>query len=504
MVSAPSRPFPAWLTLCGAALMAAMTGGCSDEGSGPVTVSVIGSPADFATPLENLPDPGSKLFLETTAQGLVAFDAGGEILPALAQRWIVEDDGRSYIFRLRRAFWPDGSKVLAKDVGRLLTARIEALRRLDPAGPLDAVQDVVAMTGEVIEIRLAAPRPYVLQMLAQPQMAILSREGGTGPYRREKRGGVPGKALVLTPVERATNESGDELPVPAWQTRIVRAERAALAITRFQQGKAALVLGGRFSDLPLLVPAGVDRDDVRIDPVQGLLGLAVTGRSGASGKLLEDDGVRRAINMAIDRSRLPVMFPVGGWATTEQIVPGQLDLPAPPAVPDWSRLSQDERWAQGQAVMKRWRSEHGDPPALRVALPRGPGSTLLFGLVRHDLGMIGLAVERVDMAADADLRLVDEVAAYDSALWYLGRIGCARKVHCSAEAEAQLQAASLSASLDERMARVAQAEALMQAHNGFIALGAPVRWSLVARRLTGFMASPRARHPLNHLFRSTN
>src|SRR3546814_8598325 len=103
MVSAPSRPFPAWLTLCGAALMAAMTGGCSDEGSGPVTVSVIGSPADFATPLENLPDPGSKLFLETTAQGLVAFDAGGEILPALAQRWIVEDDGRSYIFRLRRA-----------------------------------------------------------------------------------------------------------------------------------------------------------------------------------------------------------------------------------------------------------------------------------------------------------------------------------------------------------------------------------------------------------------
>src|SRR3546814_12112193 len=85
-------------------------------------------------------------------------------------------------------------------------------------------------------------------------MAILSREGGTGPYRREKRGGVPGKALVLTPVERATNESGDELPVPAWQTRIVRAERAALAIPRFQPGKAALVLGGRFSHLPLLVP----------------------------------------------------------------------------------------------------------------------------------------------------------------------------------------------------------------------------------------------------------
>lgn len=486
------------------ALMGVMLAGCSDEGSGPVTVSVIGTGADFAKPLENLPDPGSKLFLEATAQGLVAFDASGEILPALAQRWIVEDDGRSYIFRLRRAFWPDGARVTAKDVARLLTARIETLRRLDPDGPLDAIRDVVAMTGEVIEIRLAAPRPYVLQMLAQPQMAILTRDGGTGPYRRETHERVPGGALVLTPVERATNEAGDELPVPAWQTRIVRAERAALAIIRFLQDKSALVLGGRFSDLPMLVPAGVDRDDVRIDPVRGLLGLSIADESGGRRKLLDDDGVRRAINMAIDRSQLPAMFPVGGWATTEQIVPGQLDLPAPPAVPDWTGLSMEDRWAQGQAVMKRWRSDNGDPPVLRVALPQGPGATMLFGLVRHGLGQIGLAVERVGMEKDADLRLVDEVAAYDSALWYLGRIGCARKVHCSAEADAALQAASLASSLEERMARVAQAEALMQAHNGYIALGAPVRWSLVARRLTGFMASPRARHPLNHLFKSTN
>lgn len=479
------------------ACLGLLLAGCSsDEGSGPVTVSVIGSPADFAKPLDNLPDPGSKLFLETTAQGLVAFDAGGEIMPALAQRWIVEDDGRSYIFRLRRAHWPDGSRVTAKDVVRILMSRIETLRRMDPAGPLDAVEDVMAMTGEVIEIRLAAPRPYVLQMLAQPQMAILSRDGGTGPYRRAARGG----ALMLTPVERTTNESGDELPVPPWQMRIVRPERAALAIVRFQQRKAALVLGGRFSDLPMLVPAGVDRDDVRIDPVQGLLGLAVTGKNA----LLDDDGVRRAINMAIDRSQLPTLFPVGGWATTEQIVPGQLDMSGPPAAPDWSGLSQADRWAQGHAVVTRWRSEHGDPPVVRVALPTGPGSTMVFGLVRHGLSMIGLASERVEMTADADLRLVDEVAAYDSILWYLGRIGCARKIHCSAEAEAALQAASLAGTLEERMARIGQAEALMQAHNGFIALGAPVRWSLVARRLTGFMPSPRARHPLNHLFRSTN
>ncbi|WP_202979949.1 hypothetical protein, partial [Xylella fastidiosa] len=46
----------------------------------------------------------------------------------------------------------------------------------------------------------------------------------------------------------------------------------------------------------------------------------------------------------------------------------------------------------------------------------------------------------VDLADKADLSLIDEVAAYDSALWYLGRIGCARKIHCSPEGEAALQA----------------------------------------------------------------
>jgi peptide/nickel transport system substrate-binding protein len=456
-----------------------------------VVVSVIGTAGDFAKPLDNLPAPGAKLMLEATAQGLVAFDASGEILPALAQRWIVEDEGRSYIFRLRRAHWPDGDKVTAGEVARLLTARIDTLRRLDPDGPLDAVAAVVPMTGEVIEIRLTAARPYLLQMLAQPQMGVLSREGGTGPYQRKKWGG----ATILTPLDE-----GDDGTLPANRTRIVRSERAALAIIRFREGEAAMVLGGRFADLPLLVPAGVERNAVRVDPAQGLLGLAVTGK----GKLLDDDGVRRAINMAVDRSKLPVLFPLGGWATTEQLLPAQMDLPSPPARPDWAGLPIEERWAQGQAVMKRWRSDNGDPPVLRIALPTGPGATSLFGLLRHDLGMIGLKVQRVEMKQDADLRIIDEVAAYDSALWYLGRVGCARKVHCSAEADAQLQAASLATSLPERMARVMEAATLMQAHNGYIALGVPVRWSLVSRRLNGFTPSPRARHPLNHLFRDPN
>lgn len=484
--------------MAGALCASLFAAGCSDHSSGPVAVSVIGVGDDFAKPLQQLPAPGAKLMLEATAQGLVAFDAGGEILPALAQRWIVQDDGRSYIFRLRRAFWPDGERVTAKDVARLLSARIDSLRKLDRNGPLDAVEAVVPMTGEVVEIRLASPRPFVLQMLAQPQMAILSSDGGTGPYRAEKRGKT---ALFLTPIDKAEDAEEGERAVPPWQNRVLRAEQASLAIVRFREGAAELVLGGRYTDLPLLLPSGVDRNAVRVDPVQGLLGLAITGE----GKLLQDDGVRRAINMSMDRSQLPTMFPLGGWATSQQLLPAQFELPAPSPAPDWTSLSIEERRAQGRAAVDRWRNEHdGASPVLRVALPDGPGSTMLFALVAQGLRAIGLSAERVAVEKDADLRLIDEVAAYDSALWYLGRVGCARGIHCSREAEARLQMARKATTPEEHAARIAEAVALTQAHNGYVPLGAPLRWSLVARRLGGFMPSPRARHPLNHLFQTTN
>ena len=476
-------------------LMAGL-GACSGGSAPTVDIDVIGAEsAPFETGIR-LSEAG-RLVRAATAEGLVALDEQGRVIPAFADRWIVTDDGLSYIFRLRRAFWANGARVAAPDVARMLMARIESLRRLDPDGPLDAVQAVIPMTGEVIEIRLATARPYILQMLAQPQMAIVSRDGGTGPYRRK----TWGKAIILTPIDRLSDDDdAEDTPVPAWPTRVLCAERAALAIVRFREGQAALVLGGRLADLPLLVPAGVDRDAVRADPVQGLLGLAVTGR----GSLLDDDGIRAAINMAIDRSQIPALLPIGGWATSNRIVPDQLDLGRAPTDPDWAALSLEDRRGRASAAVAVWRDDHGDPPPLRIALPQGPGATLLFGLLRRDLDAIGLPVRRVSMTSDAELRLIDEVAAYDSALWYLGRVGCARKIHCSDAADAQLQAASLASTPEDRAARIAEAEALMVAHNGYIPLGTPIRWSLVSRRLNGFQPSPRARHPLNHLFRRTN
>ena len=62
-----------------------------------------------------------------TVEGLVGLDAEGRVVPAIAERWIITDDGQSYIFRLRDGTWPDGSHVTAETAAAALRKAIAAL-----------------------------------------------------------------------------------------------------------------------------------------------------------------------------------------------------------------------------------------------------------------------------------------------------------------------------------------------------------------------------------------
>src|SRR3546814_4958050 len=81
---------------------------------------------------------------------------------------------------------------------------------------------------------------------------------------------------------------------------------------------------------------------------------------------------------------------------------------------------------------------------------------------------IGVPSVRVDRDADADLRLIDEVAPYDSALWYLGRISCAYEMACSSEATARLSEAQQAQSIEDMLRKLDEAEVLTLAHGGYI------------------------------------
>src|SRR5687768_15393230 len=161
---------------------ALLVSGCDDPETGPVRVSAIGGPPQLRNPNLQPLDAPSAFLIEAVAEGLVRFEASGEIEPALAQSWIVSDDGLRYTFRIRRASWSDGSRVTAEQVAMRLRAAASRASRSPLKPVLGAIENVVAMTDRVLEISLRGPRPNLLQLLAQPEMAILLNNRTAGPY----------------------------------------------------------------------------------------------------------------------------------------------------------------------------------------------------------------------------------------------------------------------------------------------------------------------------------
>jgi peptide/nickel transport system substrate-binding protein len=141
---------------------------------------------------------------------------------------------------------------------------------------------------------------------------------------------------------------------------------------------------------------------------------------------------------------------------------------------------------------------------LRVALPPGPGYRLAFSYLRRDWNAIGVKVEAVPENARADLRLVDRVAPVTMASWYLRNFTCEASAVCNAEADTAMDLARIAPNAAERRDRLAEADRLLTESAPFIPLAAPVRWSLVSDRLTGFQLNIFGRHAADQLIAPRN
>jgi oligopeptide transport system substrate-binding protein len=463
--------------------------GCNRiDDQSPVTMSVIGvDRLALANPDRGPLDRGSALMLGATAQGLVSFDSEGQVEPALAERWIVTDDGRSFIFRIRRARWADGRPVAAPEVAARFRAAMTARSRNAARPMLAGVDQVVSMTGQVVEIRLKTAQPDFLQLLAQPDLAVFrtTPAQGTGPYRVHSiRDGV-------TRLRRVYAEG--QVPDPELVEREdvrVRAEAAATAIARFAARDVALVIGGGFNELALARAARPATSQFQVDPAYGLFGLAVMADSTA----LADQAVRRALAMAIDRDRIVQIFGVNRWRPVLSLLPAQMDSVAPPAALEWVQLDMPSRRARAlESIAGK------DLPELRVALPAGPGARLLFAALADDWRRIGVSARAVSMKDRADLRLIDDISPQSSAVWYFSRIGCARGLVCVPKAETALQGVQAATTEDERASGIAEVDAEFASAQPYIPIALPLRWSLVAPQLTGWRPSAFAVHPLRRL-----
>lgn len=339
--------------LLSAALL--LTGCRVGSDSGPLAVSVIGARLDAPAPAATL--------VTATEAGLVRLDREGQVIPGAAARWAILDDGLDYIFRI-----DDDSGLSAAAIARRLRAALRRHARDPDFASLTPIESVAAVTSTVVEIRLSAPQPAMLLLLARPALAVGSPTA--------LRGGTESAAqTALSPREKESATPGV----------LLRAERVGRAVVRFRDGDSALVLGGTFADLPVVRAAGVPRALLHFDPATGLFGLAVRNAS-------LDPAMRDALSLAIDRDRIVAAIGAPGQAKATTIAGSTIE-------PDLAR-----RRGTARALLA------GKTRQVRVALPAGPGARLLFALLAQDWRAVGIGAEPVAEGAPADLALVDLVA----------------------------------------------------------------------------------------------
>ena len=479
---------PLLIALAGA--LATALAGCRPSGDSPIGVTVIGPAPSLGDTAWQLTAPDAVL-RDAVAQGLVRFDSRGQIEPGLAERWNVSDDGLSYVFRLQSGDWSDGRPIRARDVARLLKQQI-ARTSLNPlADTLGAVDDVVAMTGRVIEIRLVAPRPNLLQLLAQPELALVSNGAGSGPFTRRDDKPEHGETSALLLERKVMDFEAD-----AERTERVRLAASPVreAVNGFANGHSDLVLGGSAIDLPYALALKLPRGSLHFDPVIGLFGLAPARATGP----IADPDFRRFLAHLIDRGALVSALRVDGLVGRATLLQAGLDgLPAP-VQPAWLALTGAQRQAALVAESNRLFGKAGRP-ALAIMMPDGPGAEIIFNRLAIDFGFSGIKLVRSARAIPADLKLVDLAAPSTSPAWFVREFRCGLAPLCAPTMTSLVDQARTTADAGERARLLAAAAAVVDDQALFIPLAAPVRWSLVGKRAVGYDDNLFARHSLTGL-----
>ncbi|WP_066560480.1 ABC transporter substrate-binding protein [Croceicoccus bisphenolivorans] len=477
-----ARPFTTLFSL----LLAA----CGSGGDRRFDVLLVGDPDTVAGDARPL-SAASGLIREATRSGFVSIDDEGRIRPELAARWIVTDDGLSYIFRFEPREVDGEPPLTAGKVRKALNAAIARTKGTGLGLDLTVIDGIYARTDEVIEIRLKTAMPEFMQLLAAPELALDFTDATTDALVLETEGSL----LTLSrPVPDEVNGEGATLDI--------RVAPAKEAVERFQAGQAELLLGGDIDALPHVEMGGLLRGTIRLDPVTGIFGLAVSPRG--EGDFLSRASNREAVSMAIDRQALIAPFNIGGWVPRTRLVPvGMPGTQQPPG--RWDGLEIGQRQAFAAQRVAGWLASEGTIDPITIALPPGTGGDILFRRLSADLGRIGLATKRVGWADKAQLRLVDEVASFDRPEWYLHRFDCTvLRGACNSDADALVAQAIAEPATARRNELLAEAERILTEENGFISFGPPIRFSLVRGGIDGFAINRWGFHPLSQLIGDPN
>jgi peptide/nickel transport system substrate-binding protein/oligopeptide transport system substrate-binding protein len=288
-------------------------------------------------------DANSSFLVRQLFRGLVRLDQDLNVVPDLAERIAISDDGLTYTFTLRaNAVFHDGKAIDAAAV------RYSLERATDPAlaggrgaalpgatylgdiagaqeklaGRATSLAGVRAVDPRTVEIRLAAPKAYFLMKLSYPISAVVDeanvRAGGSA-WARKPNGSGP---FV---VERVTADQISLRRFDRFYAGAPTLERVTILYGQAANSPMNLYEAGRidFMRVPL---SSADRVLVENSPLKAQvtvtpsLSLTYVGFN-VTMPPYDDPAVRRAFVQAINRERLATVSLEGKGVQANGIVP---------------------------------------------------------------------------------------------------------------------------------------------------------------------------------------
>ena len=265
------------------------------------------------------------------------------IVPSLAERWEISDDGLRYVFHLRAGLtWSDGQPLTARDV------EFGIKRVLDPASPGSSVAiyfalengqayylgeskdadaiGVRALDDRTVEFRLVAPAPYFLSVMnrpdggPQPQHAI-ERDGATWVQPDHQVVSGPFAVAERTDDELVLRRRDDYTGVRAGNVVEVAFQRSAIAdaVPGYERDETDMILVRYTPRLADLMPGAV-RADALLGPAAWSAYIRFDHRDPVTANL----DLRRALAHAIDRAALAEVAPANLVVATGGVVPPAL------------------------------------------------------------------------------------------------------------------------------------------------------------------------------------
>lgn len=332
-----------------AALLAALAMiGCGSSGGGFSQRASAGKENVFRYPIPTDPttlDPGLVQdgdtidVLHQVFEGLVAWGENNRVQPRLAEKWEVEDGGRTYVFTIKKGVkFHNGREVTADDfkwtierntdpkLKSAVTQYLGDIVGLNDRvnGKADSVSGIEVRDPHTLVIRIDKPRPYFLGKLTYLVSAVLPKESvpADGPITAPEQmvGTGPFKVTQYVKEQLIALEANPDYHGGA--PKLARIERPVIKdpltrLNKYKNGEVDLVSLER-QDVEKMKADPKFASHLRTFDRPSIYYVGMNGKAYAPFK---DPRVRMAFAMAIDRKEIVEKFLSGLNLPANSIVP---------------------------------------------------------------------------------------------------------------------------------------------------------------------------------------